>query len=86
MLRLLLLALVFTQFVLLVALAVLVSGYALAAAVEDTTAATVLWWGTMGCLMLIAMDILLLVGVLGIWSLVDLQQRGAQDHQRRERP
>ena len=70
MLRRLLLILVFAQFVLLVALAVSVGGYALAAATSDPTGATVLWWITIGCLMLIVTDALLLVGVLGISALV----------------
>lgn len=70
MLRRLLLILVFSQFVLLVALAVLVGGYALATATSDSTGAVVLWWATMSCLMLIITDVLLLVGVLGISALV----------------
>jgi hypothetical protein len=76
MLRRLLLVLVFAQFVLLVALAVLVGGYALASATGDVTAATVLWWAVMGILMLFVMDLLLLVGVLGLSALV---QTGARD-------
>ncbi len=70
MLRRLLLVLVFAQFVLLVAFAVLVSGYALATATSDSPGATVLWWAAMGCLMLITTDVLLLVGVLGVSALV----------------
>jgi hypothetical protein len=70
MLRRLLLVLVFSQFVLLVALAVAVGGYALASATSDGPGATVLWWTAMGCLMLIVIDALLLVGVLGISALV----------------
>ena len=75
MLRRVLLVLVFAQFVLLVAFAVLVGGYALAAATSDTPGATVLWWIAMGCLMLIVADVLLLVGVLGISALVSSESR-----------
>ncbi|MHB8968973.1 MAG: hypothetical protein ACYC3X_02730 [Pirellulaceae bacterium] len=71
MLRRALLTLVFAQFILLVAFAVLVGGYALAAATSDTSGASVLWWTAMSCLMLIAVDVLLLVGVLGISALVN---------------
>ena len=70
MLRRLLLILVFSLFVLLVAFAVLVGGYALTAATSDSTGAPVLWWIAMGCLMLIATDVLLLVGVMGVSALV----------------
>ncbi len=70
MLRRALLILVFTQFVLLVAFAVLISAYALATATHDTTGAIVLWWVAMACLMLIATDVLLLVGILGIAALI----------------
>ncbi len=75
MLRRALLILVFTQFVLLVAFAVLVGGYALATATSDATGAAVLWWIAMACLMLIATDVLLLVGVLGIAALVSGERR-----------
>jgi hypothetical protein len=75
MLRRVLLVLVFAQFVLLVAFAVLVGGYALAAATSDTLGATVLWWIAMGCLMLIVADMLLLVGVLGLSAVVSFESR-----------
>jgi heme/copper-type cytochrome/quinol oxidase subunit 2 len=75
MLRRALLTLVFAQFILLVAFAVLVGGYALAAATSDTSGASVLWWTAMSCLMLIAIDVLLLVGVLGISALVISETR-----------
>jgi len=75
MLRRLLLVLVFAQFVLLVAFAVLVGGYALAAATSDSPGAMVLWWVAMTCLMLIIVDVLLLVGVLGISALVAAERR-----------
>ncbi len=70
MLRRVLLILVFAQFVLLVAFAVLISGYALATATSDATGAMVLWWIAMACLMLIVTDVMLLVGILGIAALV----------------
>jgi len=70
MLRRLLLILVFTQFVLLVALAVILGGYALATTTQNSIGATVLWWCAMGDLMLIITDALLLVGVLGVATLV----------------
>ncbi len=70
MLRRVLLVLVFSQFVLLVAFAVLIAGYALASATNDAMGATVLWWIAMGCLIMVAVDVLLLVGVLGISALV----------------
>lgn len=79
MLRRLLLILVFSQFVLLVALAVLFGGYALAGATSDAPGATVLWWMAMGCLMLIVTDALLLVGVLGISALVAGEQRDGEE-------
>ncbi len=74
MLRRLLLVLVFTLFILLVACAVSVGGYALATAAGDSPGATVLWWLAMGSLMLVVMDVLLLVGVLGIATLVSGDQ------------
>lgn len=78
MLRRLLLVLVFTLFVLLVAFAVLIGGYALAAATTDALGATVLWWVAMGFLILIAVDVLLLVGVLGLATLIRLEQHEGQ--------
>jgi len=69
MLRRLILILVFSQFILLVGFAVLVGGYALASATDDTSGATVLWWIAMACLMLLTVDVLLLIGTLGIASI-----------------
>ena len=79
MLRRVLLILVIAQFVLLVAFAVLVGGYALAAATSDTVGAIVLWWTAMGCFMLIVADVLLLVGVLGVSALVNSESRDRPD-------
>ena len=81
MLRRLLLVLVFSQFVLLVALAVAFGGYALASATSDGSGATVLWWLAMGCLMLIVTDAMLLVGVLGISALVADESRDEEQGQ-----
>lgn len=80
MLRRLLLVLVFSKFVLLVAFAVLVGGYALATATSDGPGAAVLWWLAMACLMLIVVDVVMLVGVLGVSALV------AADRPNREPP
>jgi hypothetical protein len=66
MLQRLIVILVFSQFILLVGFTVLIGGYALAAATQDTPGATVLWWIAMGCLILLAVDVLLLIGTLGI--------------------
>jgi heme/copper-type cytochrome/quinol oxidase subunit 2 len=77
MLRRLLLVLVFSQFILLVALAVLIGGYALTNATGDAAGATVLWWIAMACLMLIVVDVLLLVGVLGLYALIATERNGA---------
>jgi len=79
MLRRALLVLVFAQFVLLVAFAVLVGGYALATTAGDPWGASVLWWLAMGCLMLIVTDVLLLVGVLGITALIQSEPRDRSD-------
>jgi hypothetical protein len=79
MLRRILLTLVCAQFVLLVAFAVLVGGFALAAATSDSVGALVLWWTAMGCLMLIVTDALLLVSVLGIAALVNSESSGQSD-------
>ncbi len=73
MLRRILLALVFAQFVLLVTLAVVLGGYVLATAVGDTLGPMVLWWIAMACLMLVVMDVLLLAGVLGIAAIVRIE-------------
>jgi hypothetical protein len=78
MLRRAILILVFSLFVLLVAFVVLVGGFALASATDDAGGATVLWWISMGCLMAIVIDVLLLVGMLGITALLQLEQREQQ--------
>lgn len=58
--------LVATLAVLLVALAVVVSGYVIVSAVQDATGATILWRAIVGLLLLIATDLVLLVGVLAL--------------------
>jgi hypothetical protein len=55
--------------VLVVAFAVLMAGEALARATQDAAGARVLLWIAMGVLMLLATDVLLLVGALGINAL-----------------
>ena len=57
--------------ILLVSFAVLMGGYAITTASGDQLASRVLWWISMGCLMLVVVDALLLVGTLGIASLSD---------------
>jgi hypothetical protein len=79
MLRRALLILLCAQFVLLVAFAVLMGGYALAAAAGDTLGAVALWWIAMGCLMLIVTDALLLVMALGIAAFVPVESRDRVD-------
>ena len=63
---------------LLVALPVLVGGYAIAAAAQDAVAAKVLWWVAMSALMLIVADFALLVGVLAVR---ELQRRDDEHHE-----
>lgn len=70
--RTIVLSLVAAAAVLLVALAVLVGGYALASLAQDAVAATVLWWLSMALLMTLIGDLVLLVGVL---ALRELDQR-----------
>jgi hypothetical protein len=57
--------LVFALPLLVVGFAVVMGGYALAHATDDSAGAAVLWWVAMGCLMLICIDLVLLVGALG---------------------
>ena len=66
MLRSLLTTLLFALFFLIVAFGVLMGGFALAHAMQDTIGATVLMWIARACLMLIVVDVILLVSVLGI--------------------
>lgn len=54
---------------LIVAFAVLMGAESLAHGAADATAARVLWWAAMSCLMGLAVDMLLLVIVLGVESL-----------------
>ena len=61
--------LVFALPVLVVAFGVLMGGFALAQAAKDLAGAQVLWWVAMGGLMLLAVDVLLLVGALGVNAL-----------------
>lgn len=81
MLRRGVLILVLAQFVLLVVFAVLVGGYALTAATQDTAGARVLWWTAMGCLLLIVADVILLVGTLGVAALIDAESPPPTDRE-----
>lgn len=63
--------LVFALPLLIVAFAVLMAGGTLAQAMGDTGGALVLRWIALGLLMLTAVDLVLLVGVLGIRALDD---------------
>jgi len=65
-LRTLLTPLVFVLPVLVVAFSVLMGAYGLAQATEDSAGALVLWWVAMSCLILAAIDLVLLVVVLGV--------------------
>ncbi len=63
--------LVFALPLLVVAFAVVLGGAALARATLDLAGAEVLHWIAMSMLMLAAVDLILLVGVLGIHALAD---------------
>ena len=52
--------------VLVVAFGVVMGGYALSQAAEDKGGACGLWWTAMALLMVLAADVILLVGVLGL--------------------
>jgi ABC-type nickel/cobalt efflux system permease component RcnA len=67
--RRLLLSLIASLAVLLVAFAVVIAGYALVSAAQDTAAAQALWWVGMSLLMLVLVDLVLLVGVLALREL-----------------
>jgi hypothetical protein len=74
MLRSLLTTLLFVLVFLIVAFAVLMGGFALADAMEDSAGATVLMWVARACLMLIVVNVVLLVGVLAVHALIREQQ------------
>jgi hypothetical protein len=67
--------LVFALPLLVVAFGVLMAGAALAQATQDELAAGILRWIAMGVLMLAAVDMILLVGVLGLKALRDQNER-----------
>lgn len=71
---------------LIVAFAVLMGGYALAQATGDATAAAVLWWVAIGCLLLTAVDLILLVGALGVAMITPPPPRPSAEHDRRRPP
>jgi len=69
MLRRILIVLVFSLPLLVVSFAVLMGGYALVEATGDQTAALVLFWVAMSCLVVLAINLVLLAGVLGVYVL-----------------
>ena len=69
MLRTFLVILVFVLPIALVAFAVLIGGYVLAAASEDALGASVLWWSAMVCLIVFVIDLVVMIGVLGVKAL-----------------
>jgi hypothetical protein len=73
--RPLLITLVFALPLLVVSFAVVMGGYALAHATGDNAAAGVLWWVAMGCLILVCIDLILLVGILGAKALAPPDRR-----------
>ncbi len=72
--RRILVLLVYGLPILIVAFAVLMGGGMLAQALGDTVGARVLQWVAVACLMLIVTDLVLLVGALGINSLVKAEE------------
>jgi len=80
--RRLLMVLVYAMPVLIIAFAVVMGGQSLAAAVEDTTGALVLRWIGAVCMMLLAVDVTLLMGVLGLEALNNSQDRSDEDESR----
>jgi hypothetical protein len=77
--RSVLLTLVFALPLLVVTFAVAMGGHALAQATSDAAGAQGLWWVAMGCLMLTCVDLVLLIGVLGIRSLGQPDDRNERD-------
>jgi hypothetical protein len=69
-----LIVLVYSLPVLVVAFGVLMAGYALSQATDDQPGAALSWRAAMVCLLLLAVNIVLLVGVLGVCVL------GRTDH------
>lgn len=79
MFRPVLLVLLLALPVLLVAFAVLMGGYGLTSATGDAAAAAVLWWIGMALLGLILVDLVLLVGALGVAAVVsDNEDEGGE--------
>ncbi len=65
--------------ILVVSFAVLMGGSALARATEDMVAARALQWIAIGLLILTVVDLVLLVGVLGLKALGDKDDRHSSD-------
>ena len=66
--------LVFALPILIVGYGVLMGGYALAQALQDQVAALVLRWVAAGCLILLVIDLILLVGSLGVNALAERER------------
>lgn len=81
--RRLLIVLVYGLPILVVAFGVLMGGAAVAGAVQDAAAAQVLRWVAISCLLLLIMNVVLLVGALGINALAD-RRRYPDDSQQVE--
>lgn len=64
-----LIVLVYALPILVVAYGVLMGGATLASAVQDAVAALAMRWIAAGCLVLLVIDLVLLIGVLGVNSL-----------------
>ena len=71
--------LVFALPILVVSFAVLMGGSALARATDDLPAASALQWIALGLLMLTVVDLVLLVGALGLKALADDDDRDQRD-------
>jgi hypothetical protein len=69
--------LVFSLPILVVSFAALMGGSALARATQDAGAASALQWVAIGLLLLTVVDLVLLVGVLGLKALADDNDRDA---------
>jgi hypothetical protein len=68
--------LVYALPILVVAYGVLMGGATLAGAVQDAAAAVALKWIAAGCLLILVMDLVLLVGALGVNALARQDRSG----------
>jgi hypothetical protein len=79
-----LIALVYSLPLLIVAFGVLMGGYALSQATDDTVGAALSWRVATVCLMLLVGNIVLLVGVLGVYVLGRADQTDDDSSARRD--